>query len=111
MKPEINLDSAAPTFFLLDDHNVMFDCMGANLRDSGISQHVRDPFADCLLAGEEKSANIVAPPSGHACTELSMSRPRLQSHGMIQDPEPQFPRQLSAGMHELGAPALLAMSC
>ena len=35
----------------------------------------------------------------------------LQSHGIIQDPRPQFPRKLDAGMHELGAPALLAMSC
>ena len=37
--------------------------------------------------------------------------PSLQSHGIIQDPRPQFPRKLDAGIHELGAPALLAMSC
>ena len=37
--------------------------------------------------------------------------PPPQSRGLIRDPHPQFPRQLDAGMHELGARALLAMSC
>ena len=35
----------------------------------------------------------------------------LQSHGIIQDPRPQFPGELDAGMHELGVAAFLAMSC
>ena len=45
------------------------------------------------------------------CRCANTPSPPLQSHGIIQDPRPQFPRKLDAGMHELGAPALLAMSC
>ena len=35
----------------------------------------------------------------------------LQPHCIFQDHPPACPRKLDAGMHELGAPALLAMSC
>ena len=39
------------------------------------------------------------------------SSPPLQSHCIFQDPPPAFPRKLDAGIHELVAPALLAMFC